>query len=135
MNCKLAFGVQEYNAVFHVSRRKSVDSVRRWNLRFRNNIEDAKNKSSYVQSMYSTIGSGQSQVAVSLSRIERFSNYNGSKKPGIFHSSLATVYNALFLGGGPGKNESYRNIELIRNNKVYTKVDPIFWSMGISQKT
>jgi hypothetical protein len=27
-----------------------------------------------------------------------------------------------FLGGGPGKNESYRNIELIRN-KVYTKVD------------
>jgi protein involved in polysaccharide export with SLBB domain len=35
---------------------------------------------------------------------------------------LATVYNALFLGG-PGKNESYRNIELIRNNKVYTKVD------------
>jgi protein involved in polysaccharide export with SLBB domain len=24
---------------------------------------------------------------------------------------------------GPGKNESYRNIELIRNNKVYTKVD------------
>jgi hypothetical protein len=28
-------------------------------------------------------------------------------------------------------NESYRNIELIRNNKIYTKVDLYnFWSMG-----
>jgi protein involved in polysaccharide export with SLBB domain len=36
---------------------------------------------------------------------------------------LATVYNALFLGGGPGKNGSYRNIELLRDNKVYRTID------------
>jgi protein involved in polysaccharide export with SLBB domain len=48
----------------------------------------------------------------------------GSKQPGNYSvSSLATVYNALFLGGGPGKNGSYRNIELLRNNKVYKNVD------------
>ena len=29
----------------------------------------------------------------------------------------------MFLGGGPGKNGSYRNIELIRNNKVYKNID------------
>ncbi|MHC0443601.1 SLBB domain-containing protein, partial [Flavobacterium sp. 3-210] len=27
------------------------------------------------------------------------------------------------LAGGPGKNGSYRNIELIRNNKVYKNID------------
>jgi protein involved in polysaccharide export with SLBB domain len=48
----------------------------------------------------------------------------GSKQPGNYSiSSLATVYNALFLGGGPAKNGSYRNIELIRNNKVYRTID------------
>jgi protein involved in polysaccharide export with SLBB domain len=48
----------------------------------------------------------------------------GSKQPGNYSiSSLATVYNALFLGGGPGKNGSYRNIELLRNNKVYKNID------------
>jgi hypothetical protein len=31
---------------------------------------------------------------------------------------LATVYNALFLGGGPGKMKVIE-IELIRNNKIY----------------
>ena len=29
----------------------------------------------------------------------------------------------MFLGGGPGKNGSYRNIELLRDNKVYRNVD------------
>jgi protein involved in polysaccharide export with SLBB domain len=48
----------------------------------------------------------------------------GSRQPGNYSiSSLATVYNALFLGGGPGKNGSYRNIELLRDNKVYRNVD------------
>jgi protein involved in polysaccharide export with SLBB domain len=48
----------------------------------------------------------------------------GSKQPGNYSiSSLATVYNALFLGGGPGVNETYRNIELLRNNKVVQKID------------
>lgn len=78
-----------------------------------------------MSKVYSTIGSGQSKLAVSLSRIRTIRvTIIGSKQPGNYSiSSLATVYNALFLGGGPGKNESYRNIELIRNNKVYTKVD------------
>jgi protein involved in polysaccharide export with SLBB domain len=62
---------------------------------------------------------------VSLSRIRTIKvTIIGSKQPGNYSiSSLATVYNALFLGGGPGKNGSYRNIELIRNNKVYKNVD------------
>lgn len=78
-----------------------------------------------ISRVYSTVRSGQSQVEVSLSRIRTIKiTIIGSKQPGNYSvSSLATVYNALFLGGGPGKNGSYRNIELIRNNKVFKNID------------
>ncbi|PWA09902.1 SLBB domain-containing protein [Flavobacterium laiguense] len=78
-----------------------------------------------ISRVYSTVRSGQSQVGVSLSRIRTIKvTIIGSRQPGNYSiSSLATVYNALFLGGGPGKNGSYRNIELIRNNKVYRNID------------
>jgi protein involved in polysaccharide export with SLBB domain len=78
-----------------------------------------------ISRIYSTVRSGQSQVSVSLSRIRTIKvTIIGSRQPGNYSiSSLATVYNALFLGGGPGKNGSYRNIELIRNNKVFKNID------------
>ncbi len=78
-----------------------------------------------LSKVYRTVGSGQSQVGVSLSRIRTIKvTLIGSKQPGNYSiSSLATVYNALFLGGGPGKNGSYRNIELLRNNKVFKTID------------
>ncbi|AOW08160.1 SLBB domain-containing protein [Flavobacterium gilvum] len=78
-----------------------------------------------ISRVYSTVRSGQSQVGVSLSRIRTIKvTIIGSKQPGNYSiSSLATVYNALFLGGGPSKNGSYRNIELIRNNQVYKNID------------
>lgn len=78
-----------------------------------------------IAKVYSTVRSGQSQVGVSLSRIRTIKiTLIGSKQPGNYSvSSLSTVYNALFLGGGPAKNGSYRNIELIRNNKVIKTID------------
>ena len=78
-----------------------------------------------IAGVYSTVRSGQSQVSVSLSRIRTIKiTLIGSKLPGNFSiSSLGTVYNALFLGGGPAKNGSYRNIELIRNGKVIKTID------------
>jgi protein involved in polysaccharide export with SLBB domain len=78
-----------------------------------------------IARVYSTVRTGQSQVGISLSRIRTIKvTLIGSQQPGNYSiSSLATVYNALFLGGGPAKNGSYRNIELIRNNKVYRTID------------
>jgi protein involved in polysaccharide export with SLBB domain len=78
-----------------------------------------------ISRVYSTVASGQSQVGIILSRIRTIKiTIIGSKQPGNYSvSSLSTVYNALFLGGGPGKNGSYRNIELLRNNKVYKNID------------
>jgi protein involved in polysaccharide export with SLBB domain len=78
-----------------------------------------------IARVYSTVNSGQSQVSVSLSRIRTIKvTLIGSMQPGNYSiSSLGTVYNALFLGGGPAKNGSYRNIELLRDNKVYRTID------------
>jgi protein involved in polysaccharide export with SLBB domain len=89
-------------------------------------IEAASNKiKAAISKVYSTVRSGQSQVSVSLSQIRTIKvTIVGGKQPGNYSiSSLATVYNALHLAGGPGKNGSYRNIELIRNNKVYKSID------------
>lgn len=121
------YGVQEYNASIPVSveGKVSIQYVGEISVSGMS-IEAATQKiKGAMAKVYSTIGSGQSQLTVSLSRIRTIRvTIIGSKQPGNYSiSSLATVYNALFLGGGPGKNESYRNIELIRNNKTYTKVD------------
>ncbi|KIB00060.1 sugar transporter [Flavobacterium sp. KMS] len=78
-----------------------------------------------IARVYSTVRSGQSQVSVSLGQIRTIKvTIVGGKQPGNYSvSSLATVYNALHLAGGPGKNGSYRNIELIRNSKIYKNID------------
>ena len=45
-------------------------------------------------------------------------------KPGTYTvSSLATAFNALYVTGGPTRNGSFRDIEIIRNNKVIRKID------------
>ncbi|MCE7065385.1 SLBB domain-containing protein [Dyadobacter sp. CY326] len=45
-------------------------------------------------------------------------------RPGTYTvSSLATAFNALSISGGPNRNGSYRNIEVIRNNKTLKVID------------
>ncbi|TDE29166.1 sugar transporter [Flavobacterium ranwuense] len=121
------YGVQEFNASIPVSVEGKVTIQYVGQIAVSGmTIEAATQKiRNAIAGVYSTVRSGQSQVSVNLTRIRTIKvTLIGSKQPGNYSiSSLATVYNALFLGGGPGKNGSYRNIELIRNNKVFTKVD------------
>ncbi|TDE51312.1 SLBB domain-containing protein [Flavobacterium sp. GT3P67] len=121
------YGVQEFNASIPVSVEGKVTIQYVGQIAVSGmTIEAATQKiRNAIAGVYSTVRSGQSQVTVNLTRIRTIKvTLIGSKQPGNYSiSSLATVYNALFLGGGPGKNGSYRNIELIRNNKVFTKVD------------
>ncbi|TDE13142.1 SLBB domain-containing protein [Dyadobacter psychrotolerans] len=45
-------------------------------------------------------------------------------RPGSYTmSSLSTAFNALYQAGGPNSNGSYRNIEIIRNNKTIRSID------------
>jgi polysaccharide export outer membrane protein len=49
-------------------------------------------------------------------------------------SSLATVFNALYLAGGPNDNGSYRSIRVIRNNKVVRTLDLYDFLLKADQK-
>ena len=121
------YGVQEFNASVPVSMEGKVNVQYVGQIAVSGmTIEAATQKiRNAMAGIYSTIRSGQSQVGISLSRIRTIRvTIIGSRQPGNYSiSSLATVYNALFLGGGPGKNGSYRNIELLRDNKVYKNID------------
>lgn len=121
------YGVQEYNANIPVSVEGKI------NIQFVGeisvlglSIEAATQKiRTAVARVYSTVQSGQSQIGVSLSRIRTIKvTIIGSQQPGNYAvSSLATVFNALHMAGGPAKNGSYRNIELVRNNTVIRNID------------
>ncbi len=121
------YGVQEYNESIAVSVEGKITIQYVGQIAVSGmSIEAATQKiKGAIARVYSTVRSGQSQVSVSLGRIRTIKvTVVGGKQPGNYSiSSLATVYNALHLAGGPGKNGSYRNIELIRNNKVYKNID------------
>ena len=121
------YGVQEYNATVLVTMEGKVNIQYIGQIPVSGmTIEAATQKiKGAISRVYSSVASGQSQVGISLTSIRTIKvTIIGSKQPGNYSiSSLATVYNALFLGGGPSKNGSYRNIELIRNNKVFKYID------------
>lgn len=91
-------------------------------------IEDAtiKIKNKLASTIYRAINTGKTRVQVSLGNIKsvNVTVVGEAKKPGTYTvSSLSTVFNALYLAGGPNINGSYRNIQLIRGNKVIDSID------------
>lgn len=57
------------------------------------------------------------------------------ENPGTYTvSSLATVFNALYLAGGPNSNGSYRSIRVIRNNKLVRTLDLYDFLLKADQK-
>ncbi len=121
------YGVQEFNSTAAVSEEGAVNIAHVGQINVAGmTIEAATQKiRSAVGKIYSSLRSGQSKLSISLSRIRTIRvTVIGAKQPGNYSiSSLSTVFNALYVAGGPAKYGSYRNIELVRNNKVVTKVD------------
>ena len=75
---------------------------------------------------YKTLASGQSKMSITLTKIKSIRiTILGANKPGNYTvSSLSTVFNALYLCGGPDNaTGSYRAIELLRNNKIIRTID------------
>jgi protein involved in polysaccharide export with SLBB domain len=71
------------------------------------------------------IGSG-TNLTVSLGNIRSIKVVliGEVRKPGTYTlPSVATVFNALYYSGGPIDNGSFRQIEIVRNNKVIKKLD------------
>jgi protein involved in polysaccharide export with SLBB domain len=90
-------------------------------------IETATQKISNLmgRTAYPTIRSGASRLSINVGQIKSISiTIIGSNKPGNYTvPSLATTFNALFIAGGPSEFGSFRNIELIRDNKVFKTID------------
>ncbi len=85
-----------------------------------------KIKSKLASTIYRAISSGQTRVQIKLGKIRsiRVTVIGEAYKPGTYTiSSLTTLYNVLYLCGGPSNLGSYRQIEVIRANKLIKKAD------------
>ncbi|HEV7332030.1 MAG TPA: SLBB domain-containing protein [Flavisolibacter sp.] len=79
-----------------------------------------------LQRYYPGLSSGQTKMQLTLGNIRsiRVTLIGAINKPGSYTlPSLASLFNALYVSGGPTENGSFRNIELIRNSKVVQVAD------------
>ena len=79
-----------------------------------------------LKKFYPALGSGATKLQLTLGNIRsiRVTLIGAINRPGTYTlPSLATLYNALYVSGGPGESGSFRKIELIRNNKVIYLAD------------
>ena len=102
-------------------------------------IEEAseKIKSKLAATIYRAINTGKTKVQISLGKIRsiRVTVIGQAKKPGTFTvSSLTTLYNILYLCGGPTPMGSYRGIEIIRGNEVKRRADLYDFLVNGNQK-
>jgi len=122
------FGVQEYNGNLTISPEGSVSIPNIGEVKLAGlTIEAATQKLKTIMgnSVFSYLKSGGSKIAVSLGKIRSIKvTIIGSVKQGTFTlSSFSSVFNALYAAGGPSAFGSFREIELIRNNKLVQKID------------
>ena len=122
------YGIQEFATELRVSYEGSVTVQNVGVIRVAGlTIEAATDKirQQMARTAYVSLRTGESKLSVTLSNIRTIHvTIIGAKKPGTYDlSSLSTVFSALSLAGGPSPIGSYRNIELVRNNKVIRKVD------------
>lgn len=101
-------------------------------------IEEAtKIINSKLSKYYPAISNGQTKTILTLTGIRaiKVMILGAVKKPGTYSlSSLATLFNALYVSGGPAENGSFRNIELVRNNKTIVVADLYDFLLNSNQK-
>ena len=90
------------------------------------------------EQVYPALKTGGTQLTLTLGNIKtiRVTIIGEARRPGGYSvSSLASLFNVLYLSGGPTDNGSLRNIEIIRNNAVLSTIDLYsFLQKGILDK-
>jgi len=90
-------------------------------------IEEATVKiNKELSTIYSGLLTGSTFMKISLSAVRSIKvNIVGDVSvPGTYNlSSLSTVFNAMYLAGGPAINGSLRDVKIIRNNKTVADLD------------
>ena len=124
----VVYGVQEYSADVDVSKEGAVQIENVGRIKVAGlNIEAASTriKQQMANTAYPTLKTGESKIAVTVGETRTIQvTVIGAQKSGNYDiSSLSTVLNALTEAGGPNDVGSFRAIELIRDNKLYKKID------------
>lgn len=93
----------------------------------------------HLRQLYQGINLPQSgvsaQITLSNVRSIKVTLTGEVHRPGTYTiSSLASVFNALYLSGGPSENGSFRNIRVIRNNKIVRIIDLYDFLLRADQK-
>ncbi len=124
----IVYGVQEYSGELLVSAEGNIAIPNVGQVRIAGlTIEAATQKLKTVMGnkVYPYLKNGGSKLSVTLNKIRSIKvTVIGGNRPGnLTVSSLSTVFNALYLAGGPNEFGSFREIELVRNNKPVQKID------------
>lgn len=124
----VVYGVQEYATEIPVSKEGSIQVDNVGQIKVAGlTIEAAfeKVKLQMARSAYSSIGRGESKLSLTLADIRSIQvTLIGAARSGNYNvSSFSTVLSAIAEAGGPNDIGSYRNIELIRNNKLIKTID------------
>ncbi len=122
------YGVQEYSSDLNVSKEGKVYVDNVGNIKVGGlTIEAAKTriKQQMAATAYSSLSRGESKIDLTLGDIRTIHvNVIGAYKSGTMNvSSLSNVISVLSEAGGPNNIGSYREIEVIRDNKLFKKVD------------
>lgn len=122
------YGVQEYTGELLVSDEGNINVPNVGQIRVAGLTFEAatqKLKTVMGNSVYPYLKNGGAKLSVTLNKIRSIKvTVIGANRPGNYTlSSLSTVFNALYVAGGPTEFGSFREIELVRNNKVERKID------------
>jgi len=124
----VVYGVQEYSSDLEVSKEGNVliENVGRVKVAGLT-IEAATTRirQQMANTAYPSLRTGESKLALTVGDTRTIQvTIIGAQRSGNYNvSSLSTILNALTEAGGPNDIGSYRNIELIRNNKLFKKID------------
>ena len=124
----VVYGVQEYSTDLEVSKEGSVqiDNVGRVKVAGLT-IEAATTRirQQMANTAYPSLRTGESKLALTVGDTRTIQvTVIGAQRSGNYNvPSLSTILSVLTKAGGPSEIGSYREIELIRNNKLYKKID------------
>lgn len=124
----VVYGVQEYSTDLTVSKEGSVviENVGRVKVAgLTIEAATARVRQQMTNTAYPSLRSGESKLALTVGDTRTIQvTVIGAQKSGNYNvPSLSTVLSVLSKAGGPSDIGSFREIELIRDSKVYKKID------------
>jgi protein involved in polysaccharide export with SLBB domain len=122
------YGIQEFSSDITVSKEGQIQIENVGQIKVSGlTIEAAQSriKQKMAATAYPSLRTGESKLSVTIGDIRTIHiNIIGAFKSGVYNvSSLSNLLSAISEAGGPNSIGSYREIEVIRGNKVVAKFD------------